>query len=57
MNARKAKALRKVAALMVEAGKCKPTSYAQAIDRGTMLVAKGERMAYKMMKKILSGVK
>lgn len=52
MNAKKAKALRRAAREMKAAGKVKASGYAIAGDRG-MVFATGERMAYKIMKRLV----
>lgn len=53
MNAKKAKALRKAVKMMAAQGKIKTKGYARRSDTGA-IVARGERMAYKIMKRLVN---
>lgn len=52
MNAKKVKALRRAVREMKAAGRVKPSGYSLVEDRG-MIFATGERMAYKIMKRLV----
>ena len=52
MNARKAKALRRQVALLAEQGVIKTEGYAQRSDTEA-IVARGQRGAYKLLKKVV----